>query len=124
MAAGGAWRCLFLGALMVWAASAGAPRRPRCCSRLGVSLDDRLRHDLRADDACDHVIVGIKSTARLFVAHARLGVGLFYLLSALLAQGALLMVGMGFVAEFGWAGFARIFSGSFPRSKARVRRRR
>ena len=57
-------------------------------------------------DARDDAIVGIKSTARLFGAHARLGVGLFYFLSALFAQGALQMVGAGFLAEFGWAGFS------------------
>ena len=41
-------------------------------------------------DARDDAIVGIRSTARLFGAHARLGVGLFYALAAALAQAALI----------------------------------
>jgi 4-hydroxybenzoate polyprenyltransferase len=57
-------------------------------------------------DARDDAIVGIKSTARLFGARARLGVGLFYAASALLAQAALIAAGAGLVAEIGWAAFA------------------
>jgi 4-hydroxybenzoate polyprenyltransferase len=95
------------GALMGWAASYGALAPPALllyasafCWTIGYDTIYALQ------DARDDAIVGIKSTARLFGAHARLGVGLFYLLSALLAQGALLMVGAGFLAELGWAGFS------------------
>jgi 4-hydroxybenzoate polyprenyltransferase len=95
------------GALMGWAATYGALAPPALllyasafCWTIGYDTIYALQ------DARDDAIVGIKSTARLFGARARLGVGLFYLLSALLAQGALLMVGAGFLAELGWAGFS------------------
>jgi len=94
------------GALMGWAASAGALAPPALllyasafCWTIGYDTIYALQ------DARDDAIVGIKSTARLFGTHARLGVGLFYLLTALLAQGALLAVGAGYAAEIGWAGF-------------------
>jgi 4-hydroxybenzoate polyprenyltransferase len=94
------------GALMGWAASAGALALPALllyasafCWTIGYDTIYALQ------DARDDAVVGIKSTARLFGAQARLGVGLFYLLSALFAQGALLTVGSGFLAEFGWVGF-------------------
>ena len=94
------------GALMGWAASYGALAPPALllyasafCWTIGYDTIYALQ------DARDDAIVGIKSTARLFGAHARLGVGLFYLLTALLAQGALLWVGAGFVAEIGWAAY-------------------
>ncbi len=95
------------GALMGWAATYGALAPPALllyasafCWTIGYDTIYALQ------DARDDAIVGIKSTARLFGAHARLGVGLFYLLTALLAQGALLWVGAGFLAELGWAGFS------------------
>jgi 4-hydroxybenzoate polyprenyltransferase len=94
------------GALMGWAATYGALAPPALllyasafCWTIGYDTIYALQ------DARDDAIVGIKSTARLFGAQARLGVGLFYLLSALFAQGALLTVGSGFLAEFGWAGY-------------------
>jgi 4-hydroxybenzoate polyprenyltransferase len=52
-------------------------------------------------DARDDAIVGIKSTARLFGANVRLGVGLFYLAAALLAEAALLAAGGGTIAQIG-----------------------
>jgi len=94
------------GALMGWAASAGALALPALllyasafCWTIGYDTIYALQ------DARDDAIVGIRSTARLFGAHARRGVGLFYVLSALFAQGALLTVGGGYLAELGWAGF-------------------
>ena len=57
-------------------------------------------------DARDDAIVGIRSTARLFGAHARLGVGVFYLAAAALALAALIGAGAGFLALAGWLGFA------------------
>ena len=56
-------------------------------------------------DARDDAIVGIRSTARLFGARARLGVGLFYAASAALAFAAIELVGGGAVALAGWLAF-------------------
>jgi 4-hydroxybenzoate polyprenyltransferase len=56
-------------------------------------------------DARDDAIVGIRSTARLFGPHARLGVGLFYAASAALAFAAIALVGGGSVALIGWLAF-------------------
>ncbi|MGD1015127.1 MAG: 4-hydroxybenzoate octaprenyltransferase [Roseiarcus sp.] len=94
------------GALMGWAASAGALASPALllyasafCWTIGYDTIYALQ------DARDDAVVGIKSTARLFGARARLGVGLFYAMAALLAQGALIAVGAGIVAEIGWAAY-------------------
>ena len=62
-------------------------------------------------DARDDAIVGIRSTARLFGAHARLGVGVFYALAAGLAQMAIVGAGAGVWAEIGWAAFAAHLAG-------------
>ena len=95
------------GALMGWSARFGALGAPALllyaaafCWTIGYDTIYALQ------DARDDAIVGIKSTARLFGRHARLGVGAFYLLTALLAQAALLAAGGGWIAEFGWAAFA------------------
>ena len=58
-------------------------------------------------DARDDAIVGIRSTARLFGAQAKFGVGIFYALAALLAQAALLLAGPRSFAEIGWLGVRR-----------------
>jgi len=57
-------------------------------------------------DARDDAIVGIRSTARLFGAHVRLGVGAFYVFAAGLALAALAGAGAGMIAWAGWLGFA------------------
>ncbi len=57
-------------------------------------------------DARDDAIVGIRSTALLFGAHAQLGVGVFYALAAGLALIAVLGAGGGLLALIGWAAFA------------------
>jgi 4-hydroxybenzoate polyprenyltransferase len=57
-------------------------------------------------DARDDAIVGIRSTARLFGAHARLGVGLFYAASAALAFAAIELTGAGLIALIAWLAFA------------------
>jgi len=95
------------GALMGWSARFGALGSPALllyaaafCWTIGYDTIYALQ------DARDDAIVGIKSTARLFGRHARLGVGAFYLLTALLAQAALLAAGGGWIAELGWAAFA------------------
>jgi len=95
------------GALMGWSARFGALGAPALllyaaafCWTIGYDTIYALQ------DARDDAIVGIKSTARLFGRHARLGIGAFYLLTALLAQAALLAAGGGWIAELGWAAFA------------------
>ncbi len=57
-------------------------------------------------DARDDAIVGIRSTARLFGARARLGVGLFYAASAALAFAAIQLAGGGLIAFIGWLAFS------------------
>ena len=57
-------------------------------------------------DARDDAIVGIRSTARLFGANARLGVALFYAAAAALALAAIMLVGGGVIALIGWAAYA------------------
>ena len=56
-------------------------------------------------DARDDAIVGIRSTARLFGAHARLAIAIFYAATAALAQAAILGAGGGWWAQFGWLAF-------------------
>ena len=67
-------------------------------------------------DSRDDAIVGIRSTARLFAGHTRLGVGIFYGAAALLALAAILLAGamdfgrlpialvgwLAYVAHLGW----------------------
>jgi 4-hydroxybenzoate polyprenyltransferase len=57
-------------------------------------------------DARDDAIVGIRSTARLFARHTRLGVGIFYALAASLALAAILLAGGGPIALIGWFAYA------------------
>jgi len=57
-------------------------------------------------DKRDDAIVGIRSTARLFGARARLGVGVFYGLSAAIALAAIEVAGGGAVALIGWLAYA------------------
>ena len=57
-------------------------------------------------DARDDAIVGIRSTARLFGARTRLGVGVFYAASAALALTAIEVAGGGGIALIGWLAHA------------------
>ena len=57
-------------------------------------------------DARDDAIVGIRSTARLFAGHTRIGVGIFYALAAGLALAAIVSVGGGPIALAGWFAYA------------------
>ncbi|THD47273.1 MAG: 4-hydroxybenzoate octaprenyltransferase [Bradyrhizobium sp.] len=95
------------GALMGWAAQYGALAPPALLLYLSA-VAWTIGYDTiyALQDARDDAIVGIRSTARLFGAHARLGIGAFYLAAALCAQAALVMAGAGLVAEIGWAAFA------------------
>ncbi|MBV8471896.1 MAG: 4-hydroxybenzoate octaprenyltransferase [Hyphomicrobiales bacterium] len=98
------------GALVGWSASFGRLDLPALllyasafCWTIGYDTIYALQ------DARDDAIVGIRSTARLFGAQARLGIGLFYALTAALAQAALLAAGGGVIAEIGWLAFAAHF---------------
>ena len=57
-------------------------------------------------DARDDAIVGIRSTARLFGARARLGVGLFYAACTALDLAAIELAGGGLIALAGWLAFS------------------
>ena len=90
------------GALMGWAALRGEVAAPALllyasafCWTIGYDTIYAMQ------DARDDAIVGIKSTARLFGANVRFGVGLFYLGAALFAEAALLTAGGRIVAQAG-----------------------
>jgi 4-hydroxybenzoate polyprenyltransferase len=90
------------GALMGWAAAFGGLAAPALllyasafCWTIGYDTIYALQ------DARDDAIVGIKSTARLFGAKVRRGVGLFYLGATIFAELALLLGRAGIVAQFG-----------------------
>ena len=95
------------GALMGWSATFGslalAPVLLYLSAFAGRSATTR---STRMQDARDDAIVGIRSTARLFGAKARLGVGLFYAAAATLALAAILLVGGGSIALMGWLAYA------------------
>ena len=73
-------------------------------------------------DARDDAIVGIRSTARLFGANARLGVGLFYAAAAVLALAAILLVGGGWIALIGWLAYAAHLAWQLSQGRGRGRR--
>jgi 4-hydroxybenzoate polyprenyltransferase len=90
------------GALMGWAAFYGALSPPALllyvsafCWTIGYDTIYALQ------DARDDAIVGIKSTARLFGAKVRLGVGIFYLGAVVFAQAALFAGGGRIFAQLG-----------------------
>jgi 4-hydroxybenzoate polyprenyltransferase len=94
------------GALMGWAGAFGALSWP-ALALYASAVCWTVGYDTvyAQQDARDDAIVGIKSTARLFGANARLGVAAFYALTAVLAQAALIGAGAGPIAEAGWLGF-------------------
>ncbi|WP_246731431.1 4-hydroxybenzoate octaprenyltransferase [Methylocapsa sp. S129] len=90
------------GALVGWAALYGDLSAPAYllyasafCWTIGYDTIYALQ------DARDDAVVGIKSTARLFGAKVRFGVGLFYFGAALFAEAALLAGGGRFIAQIG-----------------------
>jgi 4-hydroxybenzoate polyprenyltransferase len=95
------------GALMGWAGAFGALSWP-AIALYASAVCWTVGYDTvyAQQDARDDAIVGIKSTARLFGANARLGVAAFYAAAATLAQVALIGAGAGPIAEAGWVGFA------------------
>ena len=94
------------GALMGWAARYGA-LAPPALLLYGSAFFWIIGYDTiyALQDARDDAIVGIKSTARLFGANARLGIGACYFGAALFAELALLSVGAGPLAQLGLIGF-------------------
>ena len=95
------------GALMGWSATFASLAAPPIllylsafCWTIGYDTIYALQ------DARDDAIVGIRSTARLFGARARLGVGLFYAASAALALAAIEAAGGGLIALIGWLAFS------------------
>ena len=94
------------GALMGWAAAFGSLAWP-ALALYASAFCWTVGYDTiyAQQDARDDAIVGIRSTARLFGSQAPLGVGIFYALTALFAQAAILGAGGGAIAEAGWIGF-------------------
>jgi 4-hydroxybenzoate polyprenyltransferase len=95
------------GALMGWAAVYGGLAWP-AIALYASAFCWTVGYDTiyAQQDARDDAIVGIRSTARLFGARARLWVGVSYALTAAFAQAALIGAGAGAIAEAGWVGFA------------------
>ncbi len=95
------------GALIGWSASA-ASLAPAPIALYFSAFSWTIGYDTiyAMQDARDDAIVGIRSTARLFGAKARLGVGIFYAAAAALALAAILLVGGGLIALIGWLAYA------------------
>ena len=95
------------GALMGWSAYYGALAWPALALYAG-SISWTIGYDTiyAQQDARDDAIVGIRSTARLFGDHARMGVGLFYALAAAWIAAALVGAGAGGLGWLGWLAFA------------------
>ncbi len=95
------------GALMGWSAYYGSLAWP-AFTLYASAVCWTIGYDTiyAQQDARDDAIVGIRSTARLFGAQARLAVGLFYALAAALALAALVGAGAGWLAGLGWLAYA------------------
>ena len=94
------------GALMGWSAAFGALGVP-AFALYASAICWTIGYDTiyAQQDARDDAIVGIRSTARLFGAQAKLAVAIFYALAAALAGLALHSAGSGSVATIGWAAY-------------------
>jgi len=95
------------GALMGWSATFGSLALPAVLL-YASAFSWTIGYDTiyAMQDTRDDAIVGIRSTARLFGANARAGVGLFYAAAAALALTAILMVGGDWIALLGWFCYA------------------
>ncbi len=94
------------GALMGWSAtfaSLGAAPILLYASAFAWTIGYDTIYALQ--DARDDAIVGVRSTARLFGARVKLGVGLFYGACAALALAAIEAAGGGAIALIGWLAF-------------------
>jgi 4-hydroxybenzoate polyprenyltransferase len=95
-----------LGALMGWSATfAGLALAPILLYSSAFAWTIGYDTIYALQDARDDAIVGIRSTARLFSAHVKLGVSVFYAASAALALAAIEAVGGGPIALVGWLAF-------------------
>jgi len=95
------------GALMGWSATFASLALPPVLLYLSafcwtIGYDTIYALQDRRDDA----VVGIRSTARLFGARVKLGVGLFYAAAAALGLAAIFAVGGGWIAIAGWLAYA------------------
>jgi 4-hydroxybenzoate polyprenyltransferase len=95
------------GALMGWAAAFGSLAWP-ALALYASAICWTVGYDTiyAQQDARDDAIVGIQSTARLFGSQGRLGVAIFYALTAVFAEAAILGAGGGAIAQAGWVGFS------------------
>ena len=95
------------GALMGWSASMGSlALAPLLLYASAFAWTIGYDTIYALQDARDDAIVGIRSTARLFGARVKLGIGLFYAAAAALALLAILSVGGGAIALIGWLAYA------------------
>jgi len=94
------------GALVGWTARFGRLDWP-AFALYGAAICWTIGYDTiyAQQDSRDDAIVGVRSTARLFGAHARTGVAAFYCVTAALTQAAILGAGGGIYAELGWLAF-------------------
>jgi 4-hydroxybenzoate polyprenyltransferase len=94
------------GGLMGWAAVFGGLAAPAILV-YAAAIAWTIGYDTiyALQDIEDDEVVGIKSSARLFGAHVRLGVGLCYGLATILLTAALALIGAGPLAYLGVAAF-------------------
>ena len=94
------------GALVGWSGRMGALAWP-AFALYAASIAWTIGYDTiyAQQDSRDDAIIGVRSTARLFGAHARAGVAAFYAFTALATQAAILGAGGGIYAEIGWLAF-------------------
>jgi 4-hydroxybenzoate polyprenyltransferase len=107
------------GALMGWSAAFGALGLP-AFALYASAICWTIGYDTiyAQQDARDDAIVGIRSTARLFGAQAKLAVAIFYALAAGFAGLALHAAGGGSLATIGWAAYAAHLAWQVARMEA------
>ena len=95
------------GGLMGWAAARGSLAWPAVliyASAIAWTIAYDTIYALQ--DARDDAVIGVRSTARLFGTHVRVGVGGFYAIAVLLAAAGVALAGGGLVAFLGVGAFA------------------
>ncbi|MDE2578120.1 MAG: 4-hydroxybenzoate octaprenyltransferase [Hyphomicrobiales bacterium] len=107
------WPQLVLGLAFAWGALVGwsavfARLDAPALLLYGAAIAWTIGYDTiyAQQDARDDAIVGVRSTARLFGAHVRLWVGVFYALAIALVEGAVLAAHVSPLAQIGVAAFA------------------